>query len=136
MNEEETTPIGWVPATIHEVADTIFGQSPPSSSYNKEGNGLPFFQGKAEFGAKHPIARSWCTEPTREAEAGDILLSVRAPVGPTNVADRHCAIGRGLAAIRPFIDTEYVRFWFLRSEQVLAAKGTGTTFSAISKGVL
>ncbi|MGY6662467.1 MAG: restriction endonuclease subunit S [Glycocaulis sp.] len=129
-------PNSWETATISEVAETIFGQSPPSSSYNKDGNGLPFFQGKAEFGAKSPVARTWCTEPTREAQAGDILISVRAPVGPTNVADRHCAIGRGLAAIRPLISPEYVRFWFLRSEQVLAAKGTGTTFSAISKGIL
>lgn len=136
MSEEDSMPNGWVQATIHDIAETIFGQSPPSSSYNKDGNGLPFFQGKAEFGKRHPVPRTWCTEATREAQPGDILISIRAPVGPTNVADRHCAIGRGLAAIRPFITPEYVRVWLLLSEQSLAAKGTGTTFSAISKGVL
>ena len=129
-------PSNWEFPAIQSIAETIFGQSPPSSSYNTEGDGLPFFQGKTEFGEKHPIAKKWCTEPTREAQPGDILISVRAPVGPTNVADRHCAIGRGLAAIRPLIEPSYVRYWLKLSEQALAAKGTGTTFSAITKSVL
>ena len=123
-------------STIHNVAEIIFGQSPPSSSYNKDGIGLPFFQGKAEFGDKYPVVEKWCNAPTREAQSGDILISIRAPVGPTNVADQHCAIGRGLAAIRPIIESGYVRFWLKKSEQKLVDKSTGTTFGAISKNVL
>jgi len=78
----------------------IMGQSPPSSVYNDEGQGLPFYQGKADFGHIYPSPRKYCTEPTRIAEKDDILISVRAPVGPTNMANEKCAIGRGLAAIR------------------------------------
>ncbi|MBD3746916.1 MAG: restriction endonuclease subunit S [Sphingopyxis terrae] len=136
MMEGDELPPQWEWSTIVEVSETIFGQSPPSSSYNQEGNGLPFFQGKAEFGARHPTVAKWCTEPTREAKAGDILMSVRAPVGPTNIAKEHCAIGRGLAAIRPSIDCGFVEYWFKLTEQNLAAQGTGTTFSAITKKVL
>jgi type I restriction enzyme S subunit len=78
----------------------IMGQSPPSSSYNLNSIGSPFFQGKAEFGALHPVAKKYCTTPSRIAEKDDVLISVRAPVGPTNLADKKCCIGRGLAAIR------------------------------------
>jgi type I restriction enzyme S subunit len=78
----------------------IMGQSPPSSTYNDDKNGLPFFQGKAEFGDMFPAPRKYCTEPSRIAEKDDILISVRAPVGPTNLANQRCCIGRGLAAIR------------------------------------
>ena len=78
----------------------IMGQSPPGSTYNEVGEGLPFFQGKADFGEKSPTARVFCSAPTRIAEPDDVLISVRAPVGPTNLADKQCAIGRGLAAIR------------------------------------
>lgn len=77
----------------------VMGQSPPGSTYNEKGDGLPFFQGKADFGEASPTPRVYCTAPTRLAEPDDILISVRAPVGPTNLADRRCAIGRGLAAI-------------------------------------
>lgn len=134
--EKIELPAGWAWTNLQAVSDTVFGQSPPSSSYNQDGHGLPFFQGKAEFGELNPTARKWCTEPTREAMPGDILLSIRAPVGPTNVADCHCAIGRGLAALRPRIDPKYVRYWLIKSEPDLESKGTGTTFSAISKGVV
>ena len=129
-------PEGWTWSTIHSIAETIFGQSPPSSSYNKDGNGLPFFQGKAEFGDKYPVTEKWSHTFTREAKSGDILISIRAPVGPINVADRRCAIGRGLAAIRPIIEADYVRFWLKRSEGTLVEKATGTTFCAISKNTL
>ena len=63
------------------------GQSPPSPTYNSERRGLPFFQGKADFGDLHPTARKWCSQPSKLAEPGDVLISVRAPVGPTNLAD-------------------------------------------------
>ena len=111
------------------------GQSPPGSTYNEEGEGLPFFQGKAEFGDRHPTVRKWCSAPTKIAEAGDVLISIRAPVGPTNVADRTCAIGRGLAAIRPLagIPTDFLLHAIRMQEDDLASQGTGSTFTAINR---
>ncbi|WP_419739200.1 restriction endonuclease subunit S [Ruegeria sp.] len=134
--EKYELPLGWAWSTITETSVTVFGQSPPSDTYNQDGVGLPFFQGKAEFGDLNPTAIKWCSEPTREALEGDILISVRAPVGPTNVADQHCGIGRGLAAIRPAIDADFVRHWLSRSVQALVDQGTGTTFRAITKNIL
>jgi len=82
---------------ISNVCEIIMGQS-----YNKEGNGLPFYQGKVDFGKVYLLPPStWCTEPLKIAEPNDILISVRAPVGPTNICNEKCCIGRGLAAIRP-----------------------------------
>lgn len=129
-------PPGWIEAKLNEVSELIFGQSPPSSTYNTEERGLPFFQGKAEFGPISPVVEKWCTKPTRVAEAGDILMSVRAPVGPMNLASETCAIGRGLAAIRPVINRAYVQFYLKLSVDELVSKATGTTFSAITKDVL
>jgi type I restriction enzyme S subunit len=88
-------------ARLGEVADIIMGQSPPGETYNQRGEGLPFFQGVADFNDRHPTPRVFCSAPSRIALPGDILLSVRAPIGRVNVADRVCAIGRGLSIIRP-----------------------------------
>lgn len=121
---------------LADVADIVMGQSPPGNTYNDQGVGLPFFQGKAEFGDVSPIAVKWCSSPTRIAEAGDILISVRAPVGPTNVAAEQCCIGRGLAAIRPSpneLDRDFLLYFFKYLEPNLSSKGQGSTFSAINK---
>ncbi len=122
---------GWKWVKLGEACNVLMGQSPPSTSYNTDGIGVPFFQGKAEFTDLHPVVEKWCSSPNKIAEPNDILLSVRAPVGTTNIADQKCCIGRGLAAIR-FPNYKYA-FYFLRSiEQQLDKKGTGTTFRAIS----
>ena len=84
----------------------LLGQSPPSSAYNEIGEGLPFFQGKADFQHLYPVPRVWCTDGRKFAEPGDILISVRAPVGDVNIATDHCGIGRGLAAVRPGPDSD------------------------------
>ncbi|HET9836398.1 MAG TPA: restriction endonuclease subunit S [Rhodanobacteraceae bacterium] len=121
---------------VDEIADIVMGQSPPGSSYNETGCGLPFFQGKAEFGEISPIAKKWCNDPKRLAEAGDILMSVRAPVGPTNVASERCCIGRGLAAVRANatkIDQGFLRYFLRFSESRLARLGQGSTFAAIGR---
>jgi type I restriction enzyme, S subunit len=116
---------------LGDICKIIMGQSPPSTAYNTNGIGLPFFQGKAEFTELHPVVKKWCDAPNKIALPNDILLSVRAPVGTTNIANQKCCIGRGLAAIR-FENHKYV-FYFLRSIQhELDSKGTGTTFRAIS----
>lgn len=128
--------IGWAETELSQVAEIVMGQSPPSSTYNEKGIGLPFFQGKAEFTELHPIVSKWCSQPNKIAEANDILLSVRAPVGATNIANQRCCIGRGLAAIRYPDCNKYV-FYFLRLiEKELDKKGTGTTFKAISGSIL
>lgn len=112
------------------------GQSPPSSAYNSKREGLPFFQGKAEFTELHPVAVKWCTESKKIAEANDVLLSVRAPVGTTNIADQKCCIGRGLAALR-YVHCYKFLFYYLRFiEKKLNKKGTGTTFRAVSGDVV
>jgi len=116
----------------------IAGQSPDSKYYNTEGKGLPFFQGKADFGTIYPSIRVYCSKPTKIAEKDDILLSVRAPVGPTNLAPCQVCIGRGLTAIRPSKEllTQYVLFFFKYFEAQLILKGTGTTFKAITQDVV
>jgi len=124
-------------ATLADIADLIMGQSPPSSTYNEAGDGLPFFQGKTDFGLRHPTPKLYCSVPLRIAKANDILISVRAPVGPTNIADRECCIGRGLAAIRPRdIDGDFLFFNLRHIEKLIASLGSGSTFHAINKSQL
>jgi type I restriction enzyme S subunit len=127
-------PSDWISQRLGDLALVTMGQSPPGSSYNRSGHGMPFFQGKAEFGTKHPTVRQWTTAGTKFAQPGDILMSVRAPVGPTNIADTICVIGRGLASIRAGerLDQAYL-IWFLKHvEASIQARGKGTTFDAIS----
>ena len=111
------------------------GQSPPSASYNSVGDGLPFFQGKTDFGDLYPDVRMFCNKPTRVAEAGDVLISVRAPVGPTNLARQRCCIGRGVAALRPrsHLDTKFLLYFLRHHEPQLARLGQGSTFEAINR---
>lgn len=126
----------WIEVELEGVCQINMGQSPPSSTYNEEGVGLPFFQGKAEFTEIHPKIVKWCTEPKKTAEKDDILISVRAPVGSTNIADQKCAIGRGLAAIRFPFGNKYLWFYLKFIEKKLDSLGTGTTFKAISGQIL
>ena len=126
---------GWQVKSLSDVADVIAGQSPPSSTYNQQKIGLPFYQGKADFGEKYPSVRIWCSEPTKIALPNDILISVRAPVGPTNICDTEACIGRGLSAIRVKKNSDY-RFilYYLRSfENKLVQQGRGSTFAAITQ---
>ena len=136
MSDHDTPPLppGWVEASLERFCLIIQGQSPPSRTYNSTGEGLPFFQGKAEFGELYPSPIKWCSCPTKVAERDDILISVRAPVGPTNLCPGTACIGRGLAAIRPLggVHHKYILYGLRATERELAAKGTGSTFSAIS----
>jgi type I restriction enzyme S subunit len=126
-------PDSWIYTILSEVAFIQMGQSPNSRSYNETGEGLPFFQGKADFGDLFPTPRKWCTEPQKMAEVGEILLSVRAPVGPTNLANERCCIGRGLASIQavPPFNQKYLLHFFRHIESWLSQQGTGTTFAGI-----
>lgn len=131
-------PRRWEEMTVAEVAEIVMGQSPPSGYYNTEGKGLPFFQGKAEFGELYPKVVKWCSVPGKVAHKDDVLISVRAPVGPTNLAPSECCIGRGLAAIRPKpgISQKYILYYLRSIEKDIDMLGTGTTFKAISGKIL
>lgn len=128
-------PDGWRWGRLGEMCEVIAGQSPPSSTYRTTPEGLPFFQGKADFGVVSPVARVWCVAPKKIAQPGDILISVRAPVGPTNIADVECCIGRGLAAIRCGKDAsrDFILHALRHYEEALVNKGTGSTFEAINR---
>ncbi|MEM2111897.1 MAG: restriction endonuclease subunit S [Candidatus Bathyarchaeia archaeon] len=118
------------------IAEIIMGQSPPSSTYNKDGKGLPFLQGKMEFGEIYPSPLLYCSQPIKIVEINDILISVRAPVGDVNVAPFKLCIGRGLAAIR--FNPEKAIYWFYfyylqKIKNFLEKLGKGSTFKAITK---
>lgn len=120
---------------LKDVAEIISGQSPSSSSYNKEGKGLPFFQGKTDFDVKYPQIKNWCTSPLKIAYPNDILISVRAPVGPVNICKTESCIGRGLSAIRAKKRSyyEFVYYYLKESESQIARLGVGSTFPAITQ---
>jgi len=123
---------------LKDCCTIIAGQSPESKYYNTEGIGIPFFQGKADFRELYPNIRVYCSQPTKIAEKDDILLSVRAPVGPTNLSPGKVCIGRGLTAIRPKeqIRLKYLLYYMRFFEVQLQHKGTGTTFKAITQDVI
>lgn len=114
------------------------GQSPDSSSYNENKDGLPFFQGNADFGELYPKVRVWCNAPKKLAEPDDILISVRAPIGALNYTKGCCCIGRGLAAItvKNPLDRNFVFHLLKARNDYLNQQGTGSTFKAIGKNVL
>ena len=124
---------------LKDVCAINMGQSPDSDSYNDNGEGVPFFQGNADFGERYPVTRKWCSAPTKMAAPEDILISVRAPIGAMNYAKEECCIGRGLAALTPDkarVSPEFI-FWLLKGKNAeLNSKGTGSTFKAIGRKVL
>jgi type I restriction enzyme, S subunit len=131
-------PTGWIECKLDDVFYIVFGQSPESSSYNDQGKGLPFFQGKAEFQAVYPEIKKYCTKPKKIAHKKSVLLSLRAPVGPTNLAPIKCSIGRGLASIRPMQRmNKFFSLYLLRAyEQEIRQDSKGTTFDAITSNQL
>ena len=126
-------------ARLDSFCTINMGQSPDSSTYNENKNGIPFFQGNADFGEFYPTVRMWCSKPTKIAHEGDILISVRAPIGALNFANCESCIGRGLASLKAN-DARCIQkyLWYALESKVgeLNAKGTGSTFKAISKSVL
>ncbi|MGH2340280.1 restriction endonuclease subunit S [Segnochrobactraceae bacterium EtOH-i3] len=128
-------PEGWSIADVEKEFYITMGQSPPGDTYNDENQGLPFFQGKTDFGFRYPENRKYCTHPVRVAQAKDALISVRAPVGDINLALDVCCIGRGLAAVRHKTEATSYGFYALLSIQSELRKfeNTGTVFGAITK---
>lgn len=139
-NEElkREIPDDWESGELSDIANITMGQSPPGESYNEERKGEVFYQGCTDFGTRFPSNRKYTTKPSRHAQKGDILLSVRAPVGTMNIANENCCIGRGLAALNSkdncisYLDgvLQYMKQIFERRNS------SGTTFGSITKGDL
>ena len=127
-------PQGWEVKKLKDVCYLTMGQSPKSEFYNENGEGQPFHQGVTDFGDRFPTDRLFCTVVGRIAEAGDILFSVRAPVGRMNITDKKIIIGRGLSAIRhsdghqAFL-WEQLRNRFTKDDMM----GNGAIFAAVTK---
>ena len=128
-------PGGWEVTTVGEEFNLTMGQSPPGSTYNEDGDGMPFYQGRKDFGFRYPTRRVYCNAPTRLAKKDDTLVSVRAPVGDINMVEEKCCIGRGIAAIRHKTGSRsytYYAMQFLREDFSLY-EAEGTVFGAINK---
>lgn len=128
----------WAEGTLSDIADITMGQSPSGSSYNEDGTGTIFFQGRAEFGFRFPSVRLYTTEPKRMARSNDSLMSVRAPVGDLNVAHTDCCIGRGLAAIHSKSNHQSFVLYtmFSLKKQLDVFNGEGTVFGSINRNSL
>ena len=128
-------PVGWRLAALGDCFELTMGQSPPGSTYNEDGDGLPFFQGRADFGFRYPENRKFCTAPTRRAQPADTLVSVRAPVGDINMAWEECCIGRGVAALRHKSGSTSFTYYAAQTLQpaLRAYESEGTVFGAITK---
>lgn len=128
-------PKGWEVKSLNQVADIVMGQSPDGASYNLEQEGTIFFQGSTDFDWRFPNVRQYTTSPTRFAQKGDILLSVRAPVGDLNISSFECCIGRGLAALRSKSGNNSFLFYVMKYfKTVFERRNTeGTTFGSITK---
>ena len=128
-------PEGWHVGTLSEIADITMGQSPSGSSFNEDGRGIVFYQGRTEFGFRFPLIKLFTTEPTRYAEPHSVLMSVRAPVGDINVALVKCCIGRGLAAITAKYNAYSFVLYTLKgkSSELDLYNGEGTVFGSINR---
>lgn len=130
-------PTDWTESTLGSIASFTMGQSPSSEFYNDRGEGLPFHQGVGTYGPRYPRHEVFCSEPGRQARAGDILFSVRAPVGRLNIADTDLILGRGLAAMRHKEGKQAFLYYLLRvafaKEDVI---GNGSIFNSVGKDEL
>ncbi len=133
--DDDGVPDGWAMSSVVQEFNLTMGQSPPGDTYNDEAIGLPFFQGRTDFGFRYPARRKFCSAPTRLASADDTLISVRAPVGDLNMAWERCCIGRGVAAARHRTGSRSYTYYALHSIQpeLEQFEHTGTVFGAINK---
>jgi type I restriction enzyme S subunit len=131
-------PKGWKVGNLGDIADVVMGSSPAGSSYNTEGNGSIFYQGRTDFGFRFPCVRMYTTEPKRFAESNSVLLSVRAPVGDVNIAFEKCCIGRGLASIKSNCNADSYTYYLMKSLKPILDNynNEGTVFGCINKDAL
>ena len=133
--DKENLPEGWRMGTLSELTIITMGQSPDGETYNTSGDGTIFYQGRTDFGRRFPSARVYTTSPTRFAKEGDVLLSVRAPVGDINIAPHNCCIGRGLASLRCKTDAQGYLYYQLQDlvDVFNVSDDEGTIFGSINK---
>lgn len=131
-------PKGWSAGQLSDIANITMGQSPSGDTYNENGSGTIFYQGCTYFDTRFPVPRVYTSAPTRFAKAGDILMSVRAPVGTINIAMEDCCIGRGLAALNSKFGSQLHLLYTLSGFKQLfdVMDGNGTTFGSITKDTL
>lgn len=136
-NEEldKEIPEGWELGNLHQIAKIIMGQSPSGESYNNHGEGEIFYQGRTDFGFRYPSVRMYTTQPKRKALFGDVLMSVRAPVGDVNIANSNCCIGRGIASIRHYDNYQSFLYYLMQEvrNQFDVSNDEGTIFGSITK---
>ena len=128
----------WKYKRLEDISNINMGQSPNSSFYNENGEGLPFFQGCADFGEKYPVTKKYCRLPLKTAEADDILFSVRAPIGTMNYAKEKCCIGRGLCSINTLsaVLQNYLFYVLDFSKPKIIEQGRGSTFKSVGKDII
>ena len=131
-------PVGWKDGQLIDISSITMGQSPDGCSYNETGDGILFYQGSTDFGIRFPSVRQYTNSPTRFAKKGDILMSVRAPVGAVNIANNDCCIGRGLAALNSKIGSLTHLYFIIRDLKTAFdnKNAVGTTFGSITKDEL
>ncbi len=125
-------PKEWGVQRLGSLCEIIMGQSPPSKYYNERGEGLPFVQGKGQFGRYVPNTNTYCSKIVKLAKPKDVLVTVRAPIGELNISDKEYIIGRGLAALRS-PHWIFLYLYLLINNELLRAQERGTTFDAITK---
>lgn len=127
-------PRGWRVGSLSDCCEITMGQSPPGDTYNQDGDGLPFYQGKTDFGFRFPGRRIYCSAPTRQASIGATLISVRAPVGSANIAREACSIGRGIAALKSRQSDDSFVYYLVGTLQGVfeSYNSEGTVFGAIN----
>lgn len=133
--DNEGKPVGWERTRVGAAFDLTMGQSPPGETYNDVGDGLPFFQGRTDFGFRYPDNRKFCNAPSRIAEQDDTLVSVRAPVGDINMAWERSCVGRGVSALRHRSRSRSFTYYatFSLQPELKQYEHTGTVFGAINK---
>lgn len=131
-------PNGWSKSTLSKVANILMGQSPSGDTYNQDRNGEIFYQGRTEFGFRFPTVKTYTTEPKRMAKKGDVLMSVRAPVGDVNIAGEDCCIGRGVGSLSSKIGCNSFIYYLMQNIQTMfnTSNDGGTVFGSITKDEL
>ena len=128
-------PEGWGISSIDKSFKVVMGQSPKGDTYNDRGDGTLFYQGRAEFGWRFPSPRLYTTDPKRMANKGDVLMSIRAPVGDLNIALNDCCVGRGLCSLRHYSGSTTYTYYLLKQLQIKfdTFSGEGTVFGSINQ---
>ena len=119
---------------LSDIAVVTMGQSPKGDTYNKNGDGMPFLQGNRTFGDRYPTFDTWTTSPTKIAEAGDVIMSVRAPVGDLNITPVQMCLGRGVCSIRAINGNQDFIYYLMKySIEQLLSKESGTVFGSVNR---